>query len=81
MATETKSGRLVKTPGKFSTCVTGQRKNNKGRKESSLLLSNTDVTDETIPEITSTSLAVNTSLGLNTTDGDDDTTFTAIDEE
>ena len=32
MATETKSGRVVKTPGKFSVCVTGKRKSGKMKK-------------------------------------------------
>ena len=71
MATETKSGLLVKTPGKFATCVTGKHKNHKSRKADSTL-------NSTVPaEITSTSLMVNTSLQDTSYDYDTESEMTA----
>ena len=57
--TETKCGRIVKTPGKFSTCISGKRKNHKARKQADFSTTIADTTLET--EMTSTSLVVNTS--------------------
>ena len=62
MTTETKSGRVVRTPGKYSTCVSGQRKATKNRKMQSDVMGNTfdsSMTQES--DITRTSLIVNTS--------------------
>ena len=63
MATETKSGRQVRTPGKYAYCVTGKRKN-KGRKLNS---TNTtinssimnDTMDTEMTDVTTTSMMVN----------------------
>ena len=40
LATETKSGRAVKTLGKFSTCITGKRKNHRNRKQGGIDIPN-----------------------------------------
>ena len=65
MATETKSGRTIKTPGKFSVCVSGKRKMHKGRKNEVSSLCDTTLetafVDDSASNITSSSLLVNTS--------------------
>ena len=59
MGTETKSGCIVKTPGKFSTCVSGKRKHHKGKKVSANL--DLSVTSFAHTDIASSSMMVNTS--------------------
>ena len=53
VVSETKSGRLIKTPEKFASCVTGKRKIHKTKRMDSTL-------NSSFPDITSTSLMVNT---------------------
>ena len=62
LATETKSGRLVCTPGKFSTCVSGKRKIHKTRNLSSTMEST--FTESTFMD--NTSMVVNTSQNMDT---------------
>ena len=71
LATETKSERVIKTPSKFSTCVSGKRKAHKSCKAVS------EVSSIPVPQlplcsedVTSASLLVNTS----TMNDDDDST-------
>ena len=48
MVTETKSGCLVKTPGKLSSCVSGKRKMHKGRQLNSSAECSTSFMNSTI---------------------------------
>ena len=77
LATETKSGCLVKTLGKFSTCISGQPKSNKGRKENTSVLSSTmnSTMNTTEADSTRTSLVINTS-DFNDMSTECETTFT-----
>ena len=65
--TETKSGRVIKTPGKYSTCVSGKRKPHRGKKSSpqdeSIQQADFPQMDLTsmANDVTSSSLLVNTS--------------------
>ena len=82
LATETKSGRIVKTPGKFSTCVSGKRKIHKARKPEISVLINTSLETafvEDQPASDNLSMAVNTSQTTqNETMTDLDTTAPAF---
>ena len=57
-STETKSGRVIKSPSKFSSCVSGQRQPSKGCKIS--CTSDSTMANETL-DVTSTSMYVNVS--------------------
>ena len=64
VSTETKCGRPVKAPGKFSTCVTGKRKPHQTRRQNSEVFNMTDSTMMTMSsdaDVTTSSLIVNTS--------------------
>ena len=71
LATETKSGRIVKTPGKFSACVSGKRKMSRSRKPDISGISDTSFktafVDDGRSDVTASSLFVNTSQGLDET--------------
>ena len=65
--TETKSGRVVKTPGKFSACVTGKRKSHRKQSDPDMsFFSESESLNLTASsmalDVTSSSLMVNTSL-------------------
>ena len=84
---ETKSGRLIKPPGKFATCVSGQRKNSKLRYNKQGDTLNSTFTSSILSEATesdldTTSLIVNTSemdeTDFNETIPDDITQFTTF---
>ena len=79
---ETKSGCLVKTPGKFSTYVMGKRKNNKGKKDpwAGISIPSQHTVTATEQDITSASLVVNTLLLTNSM-ADGDTTLETMNEE
>ena len=75
MGTETKSGRVIKTPGKFSACVTGKRKLHKNRKMESENGFPFKTNDDFVADETATSsMAVNTSTCI------DDPNATELDE-
>ena len=69
----------MKTPGKFSSCVTGSRKVHKSKKFSAEI--DTALPSDAAPEITTTSLAVNTSQELQEDFSKCETTLTALENE
>ena len=70
MATETKSGRLVKTPEKFSSCVSGKRKLNKTRNCHTSPMSSLSV-QSSAADLTTSSIIVNTSQDMSEVQGDE----------
>ena len=74
ISTETKSGRVIKTPGKYSSCVTGKRNSKKGCNISSDLQS--AFIDDSDSQINTSSLFVNTSQNV-----EQDTTFNTVVDE
>ena len=86
MGTETKSGRVIKPPGKFSTCVSGQRKQYTYRKSQvsdvgNMTFDSCPLPDDTQPDITSSSMVVNASALADDDDTMPETTFSLIEEE
>ena len=94
LGTETKSRRAVKTPGKFSTCVTGKCKNHRNRKQggidipklidASVVSGETEMTSSSMvgnmPQITSSEFDGDTTVTTNSDIYEDTMKFTPIQE-
>ena len=83
--TETKSGRVIRTPGKFSACITGKHKMHKNRKNNTTLdslLPNDTMNNFAASVVTNSSLAVNTSQQSDDDEEviDGETTFSCLDD-